>query len=206
MHTAIKMPLQSLNPVLVRDLQERYPSAQLHIVVETPPAGAGLMTEDCFWDIIAQLDWSKEANKDIIAPAALALSQYSEQDIRQFSEMLARKLYNLDGERFAKEMAPEEAYSEAEDAYFSVDIFLYARCCVIANGREYYEQVLQDPSQMIKGYTFESLLYLDCEAWKIKTGQDDYFQYTEYWYETFSNPEGWPGIVPLKDRIIGNHG
>jgi hypothetical protein len=129
------------------------------------------------------------------------LSQYSEPDIRQFSEILAAKLYALDGKKSAMELDPEDAYSDDPEAYFSVDVFLYARCCVVANGREFYEQVLHDPASMPKGYTFESLLYLPQTAWKLKTGKEDFFHYTQVWYETFSNPEGWPGITPLKDRL-----
>ncbi|MBK8567026.1 MAG: DUF4240 domain-containing protein [Saprospiraceae bacterium] len=165
-----------------------------------------MMNEEGFWGIIGQLDWSKEANDDILAPAARALSLCDEADIRQFSEILAKKLYDLDGERFAKEMAADEIKWVDGELRFSVDLFLYARCVVVANGREFYEAVLNDPTLMPKGYGFESLLYLDNKAWELKTGQEDYIQYTEYWYETFSNPDGWPGIIPLKDRILGKNG
>ncbi len=206
MHTAVKMPLRSLNPTTVRELQQKYPNGEMQVLVENKPAAASEMNEDRFWEIIEKLDWNKENANDILAPAAEALSQYSEQDIRQFSEILARKLYNLDGERFARELDPEDAYSDDEDAYFSVDVFLYARCLVVANGRTFYEEVMRDPSKMPKGYDFEPLLYLANNAWELKTGQDDYFQYTEYWYETFSNPEGWHGIVPLKERILQTNG
>ncbi len=202
MNTAVRLPLSAANPALVKGLQEKYPNAEMHIVTEDTL----MMNEEGFWGIIGQLDWSKEANDDILAPAARALSLCDEADIRQFSEILAKKLYDLDGERFAKEMAADEIKWVDGELRFSVDLFLYARCVVVANGREFYEAVLNDPTLMPKGYGFESLLYLDNKAWELKTGQEDYIQYTEYWYETFSNPDGWPGIIPLKDRILGKNG
>lgn len=51
-------------------------------------------------------------------------------------------------------------------------------------------------------YTFESLLYLPEKAWTLKTGRDDHDYSPETWCETFSNAEGWPGIVPIKERIL----
>ena len=55
---------------------------------------------------------------------------------------------------------------------------------------------------MPKEYTFESLLYLPRKAWQLKTKQDNYAYFPEIWNETFSNPEGWTGIIPLKERLI----
>lgn len=206
MYTAIKVPLRTLSPALIRDWQDKYPDAEVSVLVHQYPAQTS-MNEQRFWEIIALLDWNKESDDDILAPAVKALSTHSELDIRQFSEILARKLYELDGERFAKELSPENAWNETgEVGHFSVDVFLYARCCVVANGREFFEEVLNDPTKMPKGYDFEALLYMPHAAWKLQTGQEDYFQYTDFWYETFSNPEGWPGIIPLKDRITGTNG
>ena len=54
---------------------------------------------------------------------------------------------------------------------------------------------------MPKEYTFAPLLNLVSKAHQLKTGKDDYDHLPEVWYETFSNPEGWPGITPLKERI-----
>jgi hypothetical protein len=206
MNTAVRLPLNAASPAVVKDLQQKYPNAEMHIVVADVSMGTPTMNEDRFWEIIAQLDWSKEDNDEVLAPAAQALAACTEADIRQFSELLAKKLYDLDGERFAKEMAPDEIRWVDGELRFSVDLFLYARCVVVANGRDFYEAVIKDPTLMPKGYGFESLLYLDSMAWKIKTCNDDYSHSTEFWYETFNNPDGWPGIVPLKDRILGKNG
>lgn len=79
--------------------------------------------------------------------------------------------------------------SWGEDRPFSSDYFLYARACVVANGKDYFERVLADPTQMPKGFTFEALLYLAADAYKRKTGQD--FEYVPtVSYETYSNPPG----------------
>jgi len=73
---------------------------------------------------------------------------------------------------------------------FSSDNFLYARACVVANGKAFYEKVLADPAQMPKDLTFEPLLSLARKAYQKKTGAAfDYFPTNSY--ETFSNPEGW---------------
>ncbi len=81
---------------------------------------------------------------------------------------------------------------------FSSDNFLYARACVVANGKDFYEKVLADPSQMPKDLSFEALLSLARKAYKKKTGQT--FDYSPtITYETFSNPEGWEQT--LWDRI-----
>jgi hypothetical protein len=55
---------------------------------------------------------------------------------------------------------------------------------------------------MPKEYTFEPLLYLPEEAYRFKTGRDDYQHTPTIWCETFSNAEGWPGIIPLQDRLL----
>jgi len=71
-----------------------------------------------------------------------------------------------------------------------VDNFLYARCCVVANGKAYYEQVLKNPEDMPKEVTFEALLRIPGEAYQKKTGKRLVFV-TTYSYETYSNREGW---------------
>lgn len=202
MTTIIKIPLKSADEGLIRELQKKYPDAVLHIEAEESP-GDRPMDEDQFWAIIDQLDWNKEKSEDILRPAVQALSQFSESDIAAFDDILATKLYALDGQRFAEQLGSNR-YSEGGKRHFSVDSFLYSRCCVVANGREFYEKVLQDPSEMPKEYTFEPLLNLASKAHQLKTGKDDYDHLPEVWYETFSNPEGWPGITPLKERILGS--
>jgi uncharacterized protein DUF4240 len=201
MNTAIKIPLQSLNPVLVKDLQEKYPTAMVSIEAETPAEGA-VMDEQQFWDIITQLDWGRKRSEDITDPAVEALSQFSEQDIFRFEQILAEKLYAIDGEAYAKPLG----WGSSDGQHFSVDVFLYARCCAVANGKAFYEKVLKNPVLMPKELTFEPLLYLAEKAHCLKTGSDHYDFLPTVSYETFSNQAGWKGIPPLSQVIKGKAG
>lgn len=200
MTTLLEIPLRDAAPSVMQDLLAKYPQAMLRIEAENG-LHSGAMDEEQFWAVLDLLDWKHRDSDTVLAPAVAALSQFSKSDIAAFHDILAEKLYALDGRRFAEHLGSNR-YSAAGDKRFSVDGFLYARCCVVANGRDFFEKVLADPTKMPKEYTFESLLYLPREAWKLKTGRDDYDHHPETWYETFSNPAGWPGIIPLKDRIL----
>lgn len=141
------------------------------------------MTEDTFWDIINTLDWSKEESASVLEFSIQRLAQMTESDIQSFQNILSEKLYHLDGRAYAiNSVAPEES--------ISADLFLYARCAVVANGRVFYENVMHHPVFFPKDLFFEDLLYLSGEAWKRKTGTA--FEYLpEYIYETGFNPNGW---------------
>ena len=100
--------------------------------------------------------------------------------------MLADKLFSLDGKMYAENMRDNTYFP---NQYFSSDIFLYARCCVIANGQKAYENVLKNPTLMPKDLTFESLLSLASKAYFKKTGRKfDYVATTPI--ETYSNKIG----------------
>lgn len=199
MNTAIKMPLRSLNPLLVKDLQEKYPTATVSIEAEVPAEGTA-MNEEQFWSIIALLDWGRKNSADIVAPALEALSHFSEADIFQFDQILAEKLHTLDGEVFAEPLG-----WGTDGQYFSVDGFLYARCCAVANGKAFYEKVLEEPSLMPKELTFEPLLYLAEKSHQLKTGSETYDFLPTVSYETFSNHAGWKDMPPLADLLNGKH-
>lgn len=197
MTTLLQLPLRNLSPDELHDLQVKYPDATLRVEAETA-LHSGSMDEAQFWAIMDLLDWRTLDSEAILKPAVEALSQFSETDIHRFHDMLNEMLYALDGQRFAEQLGSNRY---EENKHFSVDGFLYARCCVVANGKSFYETVLNDPTKMPKEYTFESLLYLPKMAWKLKTGRDDYHYFPAIWYETFSNPDGWQGITPLKERF-----
>ncbi len=109
------------------------------------------------------------------------------EEIQQFDDILASKLFALDTKAHAAEIG-EGAYREGE--LFSADMFLYARCAVVANGRDVFEAVIGDPSSFPKDLEFESLLYVAAAAYEKKTG-DDYTHSPKPSYETYSNREGW---------------
>lgn len=148
-----------------------------------------MMDDQVFWGIISLLDWSKEDEEAIIEAAIKELSTFTAWKIRHFEETLSYKLFLLDTEEHAKEIG--EYRCSQQNHHFSPDLFLYARCAVVARGKEVFEDALSNPSKMLKNTEFETLLSLSSEAYYLKKGKG--FEYeTDYSYETFSNKEGWP--------------
>jgi hypothetical protein len=187
MTTEIKIPLRSLNESMIKDLKEKYPEAEISVELHQDRNKAPL-SEAYFWEIISLLDWSKaEDDEAVVEPAKALLASGSIRHIFEFADLLSEKLYALDSKKYAVHIG-EDSWST--DRYFSVDNFLYARCCVVANGQDAYEKVLHDPAQMPKDLTFEELLYIPSEAYERKTGKR--YDYTpSYPIETYSNQIGW---------------
>ena len=147
------------------------------------------MCEDVFWEVIDRFNWKKEGDDDeVMKPAIKFLASLTEEDIFKFHDIMAQKLYDIDGEVWGKNV------EAACDGYLSGDFFLYVRCCVVANGKEFYEKVRAHPDEMPGDLEFESLLNLTSQAWAKKTKEDeeDYPHLTDVDYETFSNKANWP--------------
>lgn len=187
MTTEIKIPLRSLNESVIRDLKEKYPEAEISVELHQDRNKAPL-SEAYFWEIISLLDWSKAGEDEaVVEPAKARLVLSPVRHIFEFADLLSEKLYALDARKYALHIG-EDSWSP--DRYFSVDNFLYARCCVVANGKDRYEKVLHDPVQMPQDLTFEELLYIPSEAYERKTGKQ--YDYTpSYPIETYSNQAGW---------------
>ena len=172
-------------------LQEEVRKAdeELQLARQRPQKPKKMIGEDEFWSIIAMLDWKHEGNDaEVLAPAIRGLAAKSTTDIRRFEERLSYLLYQLDTKAHASNSG--ELICDPESGDVSADGFLYARCVVVANGREFYEAVLKDPTSMPKDVEFESLLGLARDAYESKTGRDlDYSPGCSY--ETFSNEAGW---------------
>ena len=83
----------------------------------------------------------------------------------------------------------QNAY-QGEEAPFSVDGFLYARCMAVAKGQDVYENILQEPENMIRNDSFEPLLSLAELAHQKKTATT-YEHIPAYIYETFANAKEW---------------
>ena len=149
------------------------------------------MTEREFWNLIALIDVSalEEGREDeAVEPLQAALSMKSEAELFGFEEALSQKLYALDGEKFA---------DNAGNSGRSDDGFLYARCFVVAKGREFYEAVKSDPACMPKSIEqwCEPLLYPHRAAWANQTENDQSewpFEATVS-YESGSNADLWSG-------------
>lgn len=147
------------------------------------------MNDKTFWKLIGAFDWANEGDDGaVIEPAIAKLSLLSVEEIAAFQEILAGKLHALDTEAHARSIG-EYAYTSGGDG-FSVDWFLYTRCCVVANGRDFFNSVVSDPSAMPKDMEFESLLYLAGSAYERKTGAEFDYEPTVS-YETFANESGW---------------
>lgn len=184
--TVLKVNLEDINPQFFEDLKDDLgKDVQVEIRVQETLHGEGLFSEARFWEIVDLLDWSKRERSAIIAPAVRELSRMHISGIYLFHDILSEKLYRLDTRQHA------QAYRQKQtDDSFSSDDFLYVRCAVVAEGRESYEKVLQNPAVMPADIDFEHLLSVAPEAYKLKTGKTfDYFPL--YNYETHSNSKGW---------------
>ncbi|MBV6443386.1 MAG: hypothetical protein EPGJADBJ_05125 [Saprospiraceae bacterium] len=186
MTTVLKINARNLNDAIVQDLKEQFGDAELEIRVHDVPDAAGLMGEAEFWELIAKLDWSDpEDNNRVIEPVVEALSGMPIAKIYQFYDILSEKLWRLDTRKHA------EALIHADpEGFLSSDEFLYARCCVVANGKEAYQRVLKDPTGFPSDLTFEDLLYVAGLAYERKTGKQ-FVSVPAYNFETGSNKQGW---------------
>ena len=186
MDTVLRMKAAALSPAFVEDLKQQvgqYADVEIH--VRNAPDSAEWLSEEQFWALIGQLDWSKEGDDAAVTePVVAALAAMPVASIYRFQDLLSEKLWLLDTRAHA------EASVGDPDGYISADIFLYDRCCVVANGRKLYEKVLHDPSQWPKGLSFERLLDVASDAYERKTGSEmDYF--STHNYESGSNEKGW---------------
>ncbi len=191
--SAFKIQLNQLSPAFIQEMKEKYGEAELEIKVNRKPDFIPLKEAE-FWAIIDLLDWDKETDDAILAPAIQQLKNSPIAHIYAFEDKLSEKLYQLDQQKMAENIG-ENAYQK--DKYFSVDLFLYARACVVANGKAAFEEVLENPLSMPKGITFEPLLSLAARTYELKTGR--VFNYNPSPnYETYSNQQGWKAFfAPL---------
>ncbi|MFH8411185.1 DUF4240 domain-containing protein [Streptomyces sp. NPDC018019] len=140
------------------------------------------MNEDTFWKLIED---RRPAGPDPDSERlAAALTEHLAQSpvsvVTGFAEQLSWALYRLDRKELGQGL--------------SGDVFLYARCAVVAAGREVFEGVLQDPgafAPFAAGLIWaESLLYTPDHAYERVTGEE-WDRNTRYSYESYSNTGGW---------------
>lgn len=149
-------------------------------------------TENDFWDVISKINWDAADTREQIRPCINALTEFTPEDIIQFEEILAEKLYQLDGKKFALNIGE---FSYKEGVHFSQDIFLYIRCFAVAKGKEYYNKILVNPNELTSA-EFEPLLYIGERAYKMLTGGELTFA-TKYSSETYSNYLAWDLMKPI---------
>ena len=186
MTAVLKMNIQELDTKFVEDLKQQFASSEVEIHVHEQPLTPSTLTINDFWDIIEQLNWSKEGDDAaVVEPVIEILQKRPLAHIYRFEDILSEKLWHLDTEKHAKVFL-----DNPKEGYLSVDDFLYTRCAVVANGREFYQDVLDNPSIMPEDLGFESLLYVAMNAYKRKTGKEFVF-IPAHNYETYRNKEGW---------------
>lgn len=121
-----------------------------------------------FWNLINLLDWTQESNEAITEVLIKALSKKAVVEIQEFAEILNGKLAALSTQAHLK-----ASYKNLSNE-FSADEFLYIRCCVVANGQEFYKSVLKNPDLMPQNTDFEPLLYVAEKAYFLKTAKTDF--------------------------------
>lgn len=132
------------------------------------PIKGARLSDQQFWQLIAEL------NPSSMNSLVEKLSKLEVADILEFQELLTEKLYQLDQIEFI-----QNSGAAAESA----DGFLYARCYVVGNGKEYFESVRSHPELFPKDVEFEDLLYIAQQAYTKKTGKP-FVHTTHYSYET----------------------
>lgn len=178
----VRISLKDLSHQFVQDLTQRFgKTAEVEIRVQESPKNPLLLTETDFWQIIETLDWSKSRGGEILEPAVKMLASMPVSNIYLFEDKLSEKLHLLDTKQHASVFLKED---------FSSDDFLYSRCAVIAEGKKFFETVLEKPKKMPIDITFEALLNLASDAYYLKTGQIFNYKPT-YNYETYANRLGW---------------
>jgi predicted DNA-binding WGR domain protein len=157
-----------------------------------PEANYRPMDEDLFWELIAAFNWKRTGDDDaVMRPAEKRLTAMSVEDIFAFDELLAQKLYLLDGQRYADACYPGPKTYIGGQSYISVDDFLYCRCGIVVNGREFFQRVLENPAEWPVDVEFESVLYLAQRAYERKSKGGDYPYTSSVSFETYSNKAGW---------------
>jgi hypothetical protein len=186
MTAVLKLNIEELDTKFIEALKDQFGSSEVEIHVHEKPITHAVLTMNDFWDIINQLDWSKEGDDAaVVEPVIQILEQRPLAHIYRFEDILSEQLWQLDTKNHAKVFL-----NDSENAYLSVDDFLYTRCAVVANGKAFYENILHNPAEMPEDLTFEPLLYVALHAYKRKTGKEFMFIPARN-YETYSNKAGW---------------
>jgi Protein of unknown function (DUF4240) len=186
MATILKVNIHDLNSQFFYDLGQKISDAvEIEIRIPEKKSKIEIFSDTDFWHIISLFDWSKKESAEIMAPAIKKLAAMPVVNIYLFADKLAEKLHQLDTRAHGKAYLKNE-----DDNYLSVDDFLYIRCAVVAEGKAYFDKVLQNPSEFPADLSFEPILNLPDQAYELKTGRT--FEYAPtVSYETYSNTKAW---------------
>jgi len=196
MANIIRYTLRNISPQVLQDLQEHYPDASVQIELSAEPSNGGLSELD-FWDLLENLDWSKEGNDNaVIQPLVEMLALRPLRHIYDFADILSHKLYLLDGEVYAN---PTQKTDWEEDGDFTADRFLYIRCCIVANGYHFFNHVRENSQETPQDRIFAPLLRIPNEAYRKQMAKPIEHVWA-YPIETFSNLEAWPNLALKYER------
>lgn len=177
------LSVKDLKGDFIHDLEEQFGDAPVELVVGSSWKEY-VVSEDQFWDWIKLLDWTQLPNEEMVVEKLVnTLAKAPVRHLYDFYDMLSEKLYALDSAVYA-------VSAGLPATNVSADHFLDIRNCVVANGKEYYHEVLNDPEKMPRDAWFEILPYVAAMAYEQKTGKE--FNYApRFNYLTFSNKDGW---------------
>ncbi len=114
------------------------------------------LAEKEFWYIIGLLDWKFVGDDDrVIRHAIDYLSSRSILDIELFYKTLKDKLGVLDHLLKYKEVSSKD--KAIMELMNKPEAYLYTRYAVIANGKKYFEAVLENPIKIKENTTFFGL-------------------------------------------------
>ncbi len=186
-----KVKLKDLTQSYFKRLKEQYldGDTEIEIIVHTKEDQFHPdheMDEQAFWNIIESISPTALEENELELATQL-LSTKKEAEIKTFYDILSEKLYLLDRKDIATNIGIC-SYGNEDD--FSADLFLYARCAAIIQGREKFEAILNTPEKMIKDHFFEPLLLLPERAYFQKTGKP-LNHIPSFNFETFFNSQGW---------------
>jgi hypothetical protein len=143
------------------------------------------MTIDDFWNLIAHIDrdalqCGEGFDQLALQPLTGLLAVLTQPELQSLQDQM---LYELDGRRYA---------NASGESGRSDDAFLYARCFVVAMGRDVYQRTRDNPDLMPKTLDrwCEPLLYVAIRAWKLQSGQRLHLE-TRVSFETGSNKALW---------------
>ncbi|MBB1157207.1 MULTISPECIES: DUF4240 domain-containing protein [Amycolatopsis] len=148
------------------------------------------MNDHEFWALVSLVRRDPPAtDQAAFAPLEAELGRRGEAEIKQFEDILAQRLYDLDRSELAA------VPSAATGLPLSSDSFLYYRGAVVLAGEQAYRSVLEDPEKFrsytgVGGPEAEFLLYVAQHAYESSTGKE-WEHVSPVDYETGSNPAGW---------------
>lgn len=139
------------------------------------------MNNDKFWELINDSKIKSENDTDIqIEILVSTIAKLSEDEIYDFDRMFNR--YYVDS--YISELW---AAAYIINGGCSDDGFDYFRGWLILQGRKVYENALNDPQSLAEVINedeageieFEDILYVSSDAYKLKTGKDDFYDKVE---------------------------